>query len=265
MLKKILSSILLCALLIPTLASCGKRVEKRMAKAEEYITSNPYVVSVSVDFTADEGVSAIFDEISSSKTVAYFRGANYYAENESVINIGEDVYQFKNRYTSINGVLYKATSHAENEIKTEESKSFAEIDASASLGLAHKLCFIGGVDTDGFAEVTELDHGKKAVTVLYENASDDVKLALEEMMHFLSERVFDSVKAERATLTVSVEKNKYSTAFVECDYVVTLGDVSYAVTAHVTLSFDYGERFDVYHPDDADEYGKTSLENLLPT
>ena len=79
MIKRILSSIVLCAILITTLASCGKDAEKRIAKAAEYISSSPYAVSVSTQFTAAEGVETIFAELGSSKTKVYFRGANYHA------------------------------------------------------------------------------------------------------------------------------------------------------------------------------------------
>ena len=264
MMKKIVSSIILCAILISTLVSCGKSVEKRMEKAEEYIISDPYTVSVSIDFTAAEGVEAIFTEISTRKTKVYFRGANYHAENEEVISAGEDVYYFKTDYTSVGGTLYKDIYNTENDALLGETFSRAAISAEQSEKLANHLCLIGGVDAEGFADSTEIDRGRKSLTMRYENASDEVKAALVEMMNALSMSVFESVTAGAATLTVSIEDNKYSTAALECDFEVTLDGVAYAVTARVTLSFDYSDSFSISHPVNADEYEKIDLEKLLP-
>ena len=262
MLKKILSSLILCTLLISTLASCGKGAEKRMKNAEEYIRSNPYTISVSTDFTAAEGVSSIFAEIATSKTKVYFRGANYHAENESVINTGEDVYYFKTDYTSVGGTLYKDMSYSENDVPMGDTYSYAAISAEQSLQLAGRLCLIGGVDVDGFADSTEIDRSRKALTMRYENASDEIKAALVGMMNAVSEGVFESVSVGAAALTLSIENDRYSTATLECDYEITLGGVAYAVTARVTLSFDYSESFSISHPVNADEYESIDLENL---
>ena len=264
MMKKILSLIILCAILTSSLVSCGKSAEKRMEKAEEYIASNPYIVSVSVGFDAAEGVAAIFAEIGTSKTKVYFRGANYHAENESVIKVEEDVYYFKTYYTSVGGTLYKDTSYFENDVPVGETNSYAAISAAQSLQLANHLCLIGGVDAEGFADSTEIDRGRKSLTMRYENASDEVKAALVEMMNALSEGVFESVTAGSAALILSIEDNKYSTAVLECDFEVTLKNVSYTVTARVTLSFDYSESFGIYHPNNASEYEVIDLEKLLP-
>lgn len=264
MIKRILSSIVLSAILITTLASCGKGAEKRIAKAEEYISSSPYAVSVSIQFTAAEGVSTIFTQLSSSKTKVYFHGANYHAENESVIKVEEDVYYFKTDYTSVGGTLYKDIYNTENDALLGETFSRAEISAEQSEKLANHLCLIGGVDAEDFADSTEIDRGRKSLTMRYENASDEVKAALVEMMNALSMSVFESVTAGAATLTVSIEDNKYSTAALECDFEVTLDGVAYAVTARVTLSFDYSDNFSISQPVNADEYEKIDLENLLP-
>ena len=264
MFKKTLSLFVLCALLIPTLASCGKRVEKRMGKAEEYISSKPYTVSVGVDFTADEGVASIFSEIGTSKTKIYFKGANYHAENESVIKTGEDVYYFKTDYTSVGGTLYKDMSYTKNDDPIGETHNRASISSKESRQLANYVCLVGAVDAEGFADSEELDHGRRSVTVRYENASDDVKAALAGMMNSVSEGVFETVTVGSATLTLSVKDNKYHTAIVECDYEVTIEEVSYAVTARVTLSFDYSESFGIYHPNNESEYEVIDLEKLLP-
>ena len=235
-----------------------------MEKAEEYIASNPYIVSVSVDFDAAEGVATIFTELGSSKTKVYFRGANYHAENESVIKVEEDVYYFKTYYTSVGGTLYKDMYNTENDALFGETFSRAEISAEQSEKLANHLCLIGGVDAEGFADSTEIDRGRKSLTMRYENASDEVKAALVEMMNAISMGVFESVTAGAAALTLSIEDNKYSTAVLECDYEVTLKNVSYTVTARVTLSFDYSESFGIYHPNNASEYEAIDLEKLLP-
>ena len=264
MMKKILSLIILCAILTSSLVSCGKSAEKRMEKAEEYISSNPYIVSVSVDFDAAEGVAAIFAEIGSSKTKVYFRGADYHAENESVIHTGAGVYHFKIDYTSVGGTLYKDTSYFENDVQIGETHSYAAISAAQSLQLAKHVCLIGGVDVDGFADSEQIESSRKALTMRYENASDGVKKVLAEMMNAASEWVFESVTVGSAALTLSIEDNKYSTAVLECDFEVTLEGVAYAVTATVTLNFDYSESFGIYHPNNAGEYQKIELENLLP-
>ena len=264
MLKKIISFALLCALLIPTLASCGKRVEKRIEKADEYISASPYMISVSTNFVAADGVATIFAEIGTSKTKVYFHGANYHAQNESLIDTGDDVYYFKTAYTSINGTLYKDMSYSKNDEPIGETYSRASITSGQSKQLANYLSLVGGVDVNGFADSQELDHGRKAVTVRYSNASDDVKAALVEMMHWVSERVFDDVTVNSATLTLSVKDNKYSAAIVECSYEVTIGEVSYPVTACVTMDFDYNETFGIYHPNNAGEYEVISVDNLLP-
>ena len=235
-----------------------------MEKAEEYIASNPYIVNVSVDFDAAEGVETIFSEIGTSKTKVYFRGANYHAENESVIKTGEDVYYFKTDYTSVGGTLYKDISYTKNDDPIGETYSRASISSKESQQLANYLCLIGGVDAEGFLDSEEIDHGRKAVTVRYENALDDAKVVLAEMINNISEGVLESVTVDSAALTVSVKDNKYHTAIVECKYRVTLGEKSYDVTARVTLSFDYSESFGIYHPNNASEYEVIDLENLLP-
>ena len=264
MMKKIVSALILSAILVSNLVSCGKSVEKRMGKAEEYISSKPYTVSVSIDFTAAEGVEAIFTEIATSKTKVYFRGANYHAENEEVISAGEDVYYFKTDYTSVGGTLYKDISYSENDVPMGDTYSYAAISAEKSLQLAGHLCLIGGVDVGGFADSTEIDRSRKALTMRYENASDEVKVALVEMMNNVSEGVLESVSVGAAALTLSIENDRYSTATLECDYEITIGGVAYAVTARVTLSFDYSESFSISHPVNADEYESIDLENLLP-
>ena len=264
MLKKLLSLLLALTLLTLSLTSCSGSVEKRMAKADEHFRSNSYTVNIGIGFVAPDEIAAIFDELKTSKTTAYFSGANFGSTNELTIKEGENVYTFTTMYTSVNGAVYKDVSYTENKLQRGHQRSWAQINSAQSQDLAGKVCLVGGVNTQEFTSVSESKVAKREMALTYTGASDATKEALEGMIRSLFEGALDGITAKDASLIVTLYKNCYKSAVVVCSYDIVLGGTSYEIEATVRLDFTHSDDFEIYHPEDVSSYEQEELDEILP-
>ena len=253
MLKKIASILLICALTVSGLVSCRK-------KTEESGTA-PHIITVSIDFSCDEELTALFDQLEKEKTVVYVDGDKYKVDSQ--IEIEADSTNFyKDVFTVIDGTVYEHYRYYLNGVLHNDEKVKAPITDEESNDFLHRSCRIGGISVDRFASSTEENRDGKNVTV-YTGPSKEDCIVLERTLISVLEGVCDLVAVTSATVTVEMTDGRYTKAVAECHYKLTLYGEEYSVSSTVTLDYDYDTDFEILVPDDDINYAYVEIEEII--
>ena len=261
---RIIALLTVIALSLGALTSCGG-VEKKLDKAEDHFRSNPYQVKITVDFdTAAEDVAGIFSELEKTETTVIFDGASFTATNVTSIKAGDFDYKFNTTYTVIGETAYREISCESDGIPLLPKRSYTFLDATQRQTLAYKVARVGGVTTDGFANLTDTKIDSKTVSIECTEASDEVKESMRQMMVTFFEGTLERAVAKSVTLTLTLKDGHYHTATVVCDYDVTIGGTVYSVSARVNLELDFGYQYKVTAPAEPIRYSIIDPEEMLP-
>lgn len=262
--RRLTALITVMALALSVLTSCGK-LDKKLDMAGDHFRSNPCSVKITVDFTAaDEDISGIFSELERTETTVYFDGINFKSQNVTSINTGDEEYKFNTTYTVIGETVYRETSCETSGIPLLPLKSYTFFDAEQRQTLAYKVSRVGGVTTDGFANLTDTKIDKNTISIDCTEASEEVKESLRRMMVSFFEGSLERAVAKSVSMTLVLHDGHYKSATVLCDYDVTIGGKVYSVSAVVNLAFDFGNSYRVYAPADATKYSIIHPEDMMP-
>ena len=263
--RKILALLLLSALIVSTLTACKKNksdAEGGLAECDKHLRSHSARVDISIDFTCDDEISGVFEELKKNTTTVYIDGEKLRSVNDQQIETSGDVYRFTTEYTSVNGILYRKTSYSLNGVIKNESREFSPITSEEKKTLGNKVCYVGGLSEDDFSTVTQTQDGER-LTFSFSGAKSSARVIMEEMMIELFADTAELVDATEVTLTVNTVNGAYESAVASCDYTVTIGGKAYTVRIDVRLAFTFDSGFAVSAPGDYLEYIK-SEESLLP-
>jgi len=224
----------------------------------------PYIIEVEIDFDClDDTVSGIFAEIENSETKIYVKDGRVRAVNEQLIHEGENEYLFTKKYTVIGDTVYADIDYTVNgEDNGKLGKNKAKIDGAKTTALVKELCIIGGISADDFANTMDGKSDGEHFAI-YTGISERGREVLENVMKTQLEGTCDSASLLDATLTVKIDERKYDSATLLAEFGVEISGKTYPVSMCVELDFDYGESFDIYLPDDVDQYVENELDNFI--
>lgn len=263
--RKILALLLLSALIVSTLTACKKNksdTEKGLAECDKHLRSHAARVDISLDFTCDEEISGVFEQLEKNTTAICFDGDKLHSVNEQYIEMGGDVYCFTTKYTSVNGILYRNTSYSLNGVTKNESREFSPITKDERKTLGNKVSYVGGLGEDDFTTASKTQQEDR-LTFTFSGATASAREIMEQMMITLLTGTAELVDAGEVTLTVNTVSGAYESASVSCDYAVTIGGKAYNVRLDVKLGFTFNSGFAVSAPTDYLEYVKSEA-SLLP-
>ena len=262
---RLISFFLVLALSFTFLTSCSGKTEKRLAKADEHLSSNPYQIKISVDFdTAEEDIAGIFSELEKTVTTVWIDGDNFRSHNVTTIETSDAAYEFNTTYIAIGETAYREIFNESDGIPLLPIKSYTFLNAPERQSLLYNVCRVGGVTIGGFANLSETKLDKKVLSITCTEASDEVKESLRKMMVSFFEGSLERAVVNSVILTVNVKNNRYQTATVYCNYDVTIDGKVYSVSATVNMELSFGEEYRVYTPTDATRYSILDPEDFLP-
>lgn len=260
--RRIVSVIISLTLVLAVLTSCGTTPEKLVEKAEKNLKKTPYVVEVDVDYhTTNSTVMGIFEQLERIETTVYFNDGDAKAITDLTIDDGEAVSRFYSEYVAVDGMLYfnmiYTSADAKKEIKNKAQANAESIDA-----LINELLIAGEVSLDFFSDI-RLEKRDGEHVVVCNGVSEDKRIELERSLLAQLESTPGSVKLNKAVMTLEIEKGKYDTVVFECEYDVLISGTFYPIGMTVELEFDYGERFKIDTPTDADSYTTVDIETII--
>lgn len=260
--SKIVSLLLIAALLLSSLTACNLTAEQIVEKADKALEKRAYVLEIDIDYrTEDQEISTIFDQLERSETVMYFKNGNVIARNDLAINYGEGDTTFISTYTVVDGVLYLNLSYTADGV-TRDVKSKAVIDADKQTQLEDKLSLVGGIGVFDFSNVT-LSRDEDEYDIVCRGISDDKRIEIEKLLISELESTAESVRATDVKMVVEIENGKYDTVTVFAEYSIVVSGKTYSVGMTVELEYEYDEKFDVSVPADASEYLDADIDSLI--
>lgn len=259
---RIISLILVLAMLLLSVTSCSPDVDKLIAKADGTLSDKPYVVDVDIDYRcSDETVAGIFEQLERTETTVYFKDGNVMAKTDLAISIGAENYSFNNVYTVIDGMVYATNSYVAGSYPVV-SKAKAIITAEEKETLVNDLTVLGGISASDFTDVmVGKDDGK--YVILCDKLSNEQIIAAEKALISQLESSVDSVKATRVDMRIELDGKRYDSITIDCEYEFTIQGERYLVGMTVELDFDYDESFEITAPTDPDTYTSVKIDEIL--
>ena len=239
--RKIIGAVLVLALFICSFASCQKKSEDVLEKADKALENTAYAVDVRLEYSSeDEDVKAAIDSFSKPSMKIYVDGDKFQGRMDIKLN-GE-----KNHitYTYVDGVLY--TEWRENGKTVQNSETLGDADKSV---IAESYGAGANVSTDDFESVSIETSGKMSV-ITCETIKDDALIALvNSLKSELALAGFNAnVALKNAKLEIEVNDGKYNITILTCLYYITTPVDTYSIEMKYTCRFDYDAEFEIAAP-----------------
>ena len=262
--RKILSLIIVSALILSALTSCAKTPESLTEKADSVLAKKAHVIEVNIDYTVENAtLSEMFSQLESKEVKLLVDGDKLVIEDRMSIDYGSGENQFVNTYVIVGGIVYMDMRYT-TPSGSNSTKGKSEISGENALSFKENASIIGGIGFDDFvsAEVENRDGDKVIVCT---GIGDELRAMLEKIMISELSYTAEKVGAKDARLTIELDGKKYDTVTLVCDYEITMSGFTYNVTAEYELEYDYDERVNITAPTNLFEYSDMELETILGT
>ena len=262
--RKILSLIIVSALILSALTSCAKTPESLTEKADSVLAKKAHVIEVNIDYTVENAtLSEMFSQLESKEVKLLVDGDKLVIEDRMSIDYGSGENQFVNTYVIVGGIVYMDMRYT-TPSGSNSTKGKSEIIGENALSFKENASIIGGIGFDDFMSVSvENRDGDKVIVCT--GIGDELRAMLEKIMISELSDTAEKVGAKDARLTIELDGKKYDTVTLVCDYEITMSGFTYNVTAEYELEYDYDERVNITAPTNLFEYSDMELETILGT
>lgn len=252
--KKLLSVLLLCAMLTCLFASCDLGNAARViAKADQALQEAPYTVTMSMDFTCeDETLNQIFDALSMEIPVTV-DGENLSMKMSTEVMGMTTAMEITvvDKVLYYNATILNQSMKMKASLSEEDYKAFIEDNNSEM-----------PVDSASFETVTmETVDGKKVITCT--GITNDGLTAMNQLLS-------DTLTALGAESTVSdlsfvmtVADGKYESMALTATYSVTVSGKTHTVSLSMNAKYSYENVSAIVAPSDADSYKDVSYGEIM--
>lgn len=262
--KKILSLILLASLLLSLFSSCSRTPESLIEKAEKKLKKGSYEIEVSVDYTvADEEIALIFEQLESSETKILVEKDGVAIEKALVIDYGEVKSEFINTYVIVGGRVFLDMSYKSNGAVNSTKSSAALTDAERE-DIVNRAKLIGNIGINSFNEV-KCERLDGEYRIICTEVKEDSRARLEGILISELEGAVETVGIRSSCLTIVIDRSRYDSVTLECEYEITLSGKTYSLRAEYELEYDFDEWVDITIPENYASYSEVDLNAILDT
>ena len=250
--KRIFAVLLIAAMMLCSLASCGDTAAEKMIKdADKALLTTPYKLVMDVSMECDnEDYAEIFEEIGFD-TDLYIDGDNFLMIME--------LFGAEFEYMCVGDTVYAVSSFMDQTAKVKCTLTDAQreefLDSSSSSGADFSALDFKNIS------VTENDKGQTVVKC------SDIKASVLDA-YIDSELGSLDVEAEMSisgvTLEATFEDGKYQSIAISMTYEYTFGNESVVVDCKITTAFDYAAGRKLEVPSDAKSYENVDYDELMP-
>lgn len=239
--RKIIGALLVLTVTLCSIASCdmlgGKKPEKLVPAADEFLANNPYTVDMLIKYDSDDAdMLAAMSDLAATEMKLTVDGDKFVGK----LALGEENYII---YTFVDGTLY--TEWSENGTTVQEKEEITEQTKTELL-----TEFGTGLKYSDFSEV-EVASAKKVSVITCKNISSDKVAELAAPLQAQLSEVFDDVVVSvyTATLDIEIENDAYNVIILTCQYFITVnGDTSYSVEMTYSMKYTYGKDREIMAP-----------------
>lgn len=252
--KKLLSMLLLCAMLTCMLASCDTfTAASTIAQADKALEEAPYTVTMSMDFTCEDAtLNRIFDALTMEFPVSVDGENLSMSMSTDVMGVTAAV-----DMTIADKVLYYNASIMGQSIKMkatlseEDYKKFIEENSSEM-----------PVNSASFETVTmETVDGKKVITCT--GITTEGLTQMNDLLADALKTAGASSTVSDLTMTMTVADGKYETMALTATYSVTAAGETHTVSMTMTAAYSYEDVAPITAPADADSYTDVSYSDIM--
>ena len=246
-LKKLISAVIVFALVLCTLTSCdlfgGKSEEKAeelVAEAEAALKNQPYSIDMKVKYASnDEGMKNALSFFADPEIKVVVNGGDFKIGMELMKGGLSEYYT----YTLFGGKLY-------SEYQYGDYRSCNELEYGAGTVEAIRSTLGAGanVSEEDFKSLS-VNTSADVTVVTYTEINDE---ALSKLVAFLQEQLTDAnalVTIKNVSLVVEIVDGKYDVTALECEYHITTIDSVYTLKMTFTAKFNYEGDFTIAAPE----------------
>ena len=232
--KKIISVLLLAAMLLSAFCSCdligGKDPAELIKNAESALKEAPYAMDMAIQFTSDDaGMQSVIDGMSTPTVKVEVDGSDFkIAMSYKYAGLRSGV-----TYVRIGDTLYTERNDEGTITVTEETYGIDK-----KLELAEKLGTASNIGIGDFASVKA--QGFNGVDVI--TCTEIKDAALDALVASLTEQLSSLnafVAIKDTTLVIQIIDGKYDSLLLSCQYVITVGENVYTLNMTYATKFDY--------------------------
>lgn len=246
-LKKLISAVIVFALVLCAFTSCnllgGKKEQKAqelVAEAEAALKNQPYSIDMKVKYTSnDEGMKDALSFFADPEIKVVVNGGDFKIGME-LMKGGLSEYH---TYTLIGGKLYSEYQYGDYRSCDELEYGAGTVDAiKSTLGAG------ANVSEEDFKSLS-VDVSDDLTVVTYTEISDE---ALNKLVAFLQMQLTDAnslVTIKNVSLVVEIVDGKYDLTALKCEYHITTIDSVYTLNMTFTSKFNYEGDFTVTAPE----------------